>query len=80
MLHAVSFLEPLDTSSSVNQFLLASEERVAGRAYLGGDLRPCRTGLERIAALAFDRYFRILGMNTLFHIFFLLSGESPPQV
>ena len=76
LLHAVSFLESFNATGSINKFLLAGEERMAGRADFRGNLRFGGTCLERIAAEAFHRNFCVIGVYSLSHIF-LLAGVSP---
>lgn len=74
---AVTFVEAIDASCGIDQFLLTREERVAGRtdfdvqvALAGG------AGLERLAAGAANGNLVIFGMNSWFHLTLLhsLSG------
>jgi hypothetical protein len=59
--------EALDAAGGVHQTLLAREERVARRAYVGVDLGLRGTSLERIPARTLDRRGGVLGMNVGFH-------------
>lgn len=59
--------ETLDASGSVDQALLAGEERMALRADVRVDLRLSRAGLERIAAGALHRRRMVFGMDIGFH-------------
>jgi hypothetical protein len=68
---AVTFFEALNTTSCVNEFLLAGEKRVAGRADLGIDLLLGGPGLECVTAEALDGHIGIHGVNTFFHLFLL---------
>ena len=71
LLHAVSFLEPLNTPGRIDKLLLAGKERVTGRADFRRDLGLGGTGQKRIAAQALDRYLRIFWVNAFFHYFLL---------
>jgi hypothetical protein len=71
LLHAVSFLEPLNTPGRIDKLLLTGKERVTGRADFRGDLGLGGTGQKRIAAQALDRYLRIFWVNAFFHYFLL---------
>jgi hypothetical protein len=77
LLHAVSLFESLHPAGRINQLLLAGKERMTGGAYFSGNLRLGGPGLKGIATETFYGYFRILGMNTFFHIFLLERGNSP---
>ena len=59
--------ETFDASGSINQALLAGEERMALRADVRVDLRLSGTGLERIAAGALHRRRMVFGMDVGFH-------------
>ena len=69
-LFTVAFVEAVDASGRVHEFLLAREERVARRAdfhvqvVLAG-----RTRGEILAAGADDFDFVVFGMNSVFHVF-----------
>ncbi len=69
LLHAVSLFESFHTTGSIYELLLAGEEWVTGRTNFSRYFRFGGTGLESVSAQTFDGHFRILGMNTLFHIF-----------
>jgi len=71
LLHAVSFLEPLDTPGGIDKLLLTGKERVTSRADFRRDLGLGGTGQKRIAAHALDRYLRIFWVNAFFHYFLL---------
>jgi hypothetical protein len=66
-IQTVFFLEPFDAAGGVDQFLLAGEKRVAGRADFQADLFPGGTGLEPVSAGAADGYLVILRMNLALH-------------
>jgi hypothetical protein len=59
--------EALDAAGSIDQPLLAGEERMALRAHVGVDLRLGRAGLERIAAGALHRRRMVFGMDIGLH-------------
>jgi len=64
----VTLVEAVDSSSSVDQFLLASEKWMAGRAYF--DVEVALFGgsrLKRLAAGASHCNFDIFGVNSWFH-------------
>ncbi len=65
---AVTLLEPLNTTGSVNQFLLASKERMAGRADLCKDLLAGGACLKVIATGTLNHYFVIHWMDSFFHL------------
>jgi hypothetical protein len=73
---AVAFLEALNPTSGVNQFLLAGEERVAGGTDFGVDLFEGRTGLERVSAQTFDRNLVVHRVDSFFHLFLLQIGAA----
>jgi hypothetical protein len=75
-LHAVSFLEPLDTAGGIDKFLLTGKERVAGRTDLRGDLGLGGTGLERIAAQTFNRHLGVFWVYSFFHDFLLAKKQT----
>ena len=78
-LHAVSFLEFIDTSAGINQFLLARKERVATAANIhfqnvslfGG------TRFKGGTAGADNRYFVIFRVYIGFHVFHLAKKCFP---
>jgi hypothetical protein len=65
---AVTLLKPLNTTSSVNQLLLASEEGVAGRANLGKDFLAGGTGLKAVATGTFNGHFVVHRVNSFSHL------------
>lgn len=75
-LHAVSFLKLIDTSTGINQFLLASKERVA----ITADIHFQNVALFRgtrfkaCSARADNRHFMIFGMYVSFHSYHLAVG------
>jgi len=71
LLHAVSFLEPLDTPGGIDKLLLTGKERVTSRTDFRGNLGLGGTGQKRITAQALDRYLGIFWVNALFHCFLL---------
>ena len=64
----ITLLEPVNTSRSVDQLLLAGKERVARRTnfYMQFVLQR-RTRLERTAACTSHRYLVVVRMYFLFH-------------
>jgi hypothetical protein len=67
----VTFFEALNTTGSVDKFLLAGVERMAGSTDLGVDLFFCGTCLECITAQALNGNFGIIWVDTFFHLFLL---------
>jgi hypothetical protein len=78
-LHIVTLLESLNPAGSVNQLLLAGEERVTGRTDLGIYLRLGRTGFKGVAAETLDGNIDIFGVDSFFHSFIppINAGKSP---
>src|SRR5439155_19194102 len=77
-LRAVLLREPLDAALSVEQLLLAREERVAARADFEVQLVLGRPRLPRRPARAVGHDVVILGMNAVLHSVLLgPSGKSP---
>ena len=72
-LHTVSFLELIDTSTGINQLLLARKERMAVAADIHFQYVAFfrRTRFEGSAARASNRYFVIFGVYISFHYFHL---------
>jgi hypothetical protein len=68
---AVTFFKALNTTGSVNKFLLPGEKRVAGRADLSIDFLLGGPRLECVTAEALDGHIGIHGVNTFFHLFLL---------
>jgi len=61
--------EALDAASGVHEFLLASEERMAGGADFYTDVALMgRPGHERVPARAVHTNFVVVGMNCCFHV------------
>jgi hypothetical protein len=73
---SVFLVEALNPASSVHQFLLTGEERMA----LGADFHPDflfgGTGLELIATRATRDNFFVFGMDTLFHLNISTKGRK----
>ena len=61
------FVEALDSSTGVNELLLARVERVALIAELDANLGDGSAGHEGVAARATDRALHVLGMDSRFH-------------
>ena len=77
-LKTISLFELIDTSTGINQLLLAREEGMAAAAniYLQNVAFFRRTGLERSSTSASYSYFVIFGMNISFHYFHLAVSFS----
>ena len=75
LLQTKSLVETINTSTGVDQLLLAGVERVALRADLNTDLLLGRTGCENVAASAADRRLFVVGMDAFSHVvhLFLVS-------
>ena len=67
LLQAKTLVEAINTSTSVNQLLLAGIERVALRADFNTDVLFGGAGSENIAAGTTDRRLFVLGMDTFLH-------------
>ena len=72
-LKTISLFELIDTSTGINQLLLASEERmaVAANIYFENFTIFRRAGLESSSTSASHSYFVIFGMYISFHSFHL---------
>ncbi len=72
-LKTISLFELIDTSTGINQLLLAREERmaIAANIYLQNVAFFRRTRLKRSSTSASYSYFVIFGMNIRFHYFHL---------
>ena len=72
-LHTVSLFELIDTSTGINQLLLAREERMAITANVHFHYVAFfgRAGLESSSTSASHSYFVIFGMYFSFHFFHL---------
>src|SRR5215813_4625140 len=60
-------LESFDTAGRIDEFLLASKERMAFRADFEVDFRFRRTGLKGFAAGAFHDRIDVVRMDICFH-------------
>ena len=67
LLQAEALVEAINTSTSVNQLLLAGIERVALGADFHTNVLLGRTGSKDIAACAADGGLFVLGMDTFLH-------------
>ena len=67
LLQAETLVEAIDTSTGVNQLLLAGIERVALGADLNTNLLLGGAGGESVATGATDRGLFVLGMDTFLH-------------
>ena len=67
LLQAEALVEAINTSTSVNQLLLAGIERVALGADLNTNVLLGRTGSKDIAAGTADSGLFVLGMDTFLH-------------
>ena len=77
-LKTISLFELIDTSTGINQLLLAREEgmAVAANIYLQNVAFFRRTSFERSSTSASYSYFVIFGMNISFHYFHLAVSFS----
>jgi hypothetical protein len=75
LLQAESLVEPVNTSTGVNQLLLAGIERVALRADFNSDVLLGGTGRKDVATGAANRGLFVIGMDTFLHVvhLFLIS-------
>ena len=64
----ISPSKPFDAAGSVNETLLAGEERMAVTANLDPNRGQRRPGLEGITAGALHRHDMIIGMNLSLHL------------
>jgi hypothetical protein len=69
----VTVFEALDTTLSVDDFLRARVERVAGATNLDRQGGQCGTGLDDVAANAVDFDLVVFGVNFRSH-----SGDTTP--
>ena len=67
LLQAKTLVEAINTSTGVNQLLLAGIERVALGADLDTDLLLGGAGGKDVTAVATDRGLFVLGMDTFLH-------------
>lgn len=72
-LKTISLFELIDTSTGINQLLLAREERmaIAANIYLHNVAVFRRAGFESSSTSASYSYFVIFGMNICFHCIYL---------
>ena len=75
LLQAEALVEAINTSTSVNQLLLAGIERVALGADFNTNVLLGRTGGKDIAASTADSGLFVIGMDTFLHFvhLFLIS-------
>ena len=75
LLQTKSLVETINTSTGVDQLLLAGVERVALRADFNTDLLLGGTGCEHIAASAANGRLFVVGMDAFSHVvhLFLIS-------
>ena len=82
LLHAESLVETVNTSTGVNQLLLAGIERVALGANFNTDILLGRTGGKDVATGAADGGLLVVGMDAFLHVFHLflisLKGHNDP--
>ena len=73
LLKTISLFELIDTSTGINQLLLAREERmaIAANIYFHNVAVFRRTGLKSSSTSASYSYFVIFGMDISFHYFHL---------
>ena len=67
LLQAKTLVEPINTSTGVNQLLLAGIERVALGADFNTNILLGRAGGKNITASAADRGLFVIGMDTFLH-------------
>ena len=67
LLQAKSLVEPINTSTGVNQLLLAGVERVALGADFNSDVLLGGASRKDIATSAANRSLFVLGMETFLH-------------
>ena len=67
LLQVESLIETVNTSTGVNQLLLAGIERVALGADFHTDVALGRAGSESVATCTADRGLFVLGMDTFLH-------------
>jgi len=65
----LAFLEAIDISAGIKQFLLAREEWMAGAADFGIDFRNRRTGFKGVATgTGYYHVIVVLRMDSVFHL------------
>ena len=75
LLQAETLVETIDTSTGVNQLLLAGIERVALGADLNTNVLLGGTGGKSIATGTADRGLFVLGMDTFLHFVHLFLSS-----
>ena len=82
LLQTKSLVETINTSTGVDQLLLAGVERVALGADFNTDLLLGGTGCEHVATVATDRSLFVFGMDAFSHVVHLflisLKGHKIP--
>ena len=82
LLNAESLVETVNTSTGVNQLLLAGIERVALGANFHTDVLLGRTGGKDVATGAANGGLLVVGMDAFLHVFHLflisLKGHNDP--
>ena len=73
LLQVESLVETINTSTGVNQLLLAGIERVALGADLDTNFLLSGTGCKSVATSATDRGLFVLGVDTFLHIVHLFQ-------
>ena len=75
LLQAKTLVEPINTSTGVNQLLLAGLERVALGADLNADVLLSGTGRKSVTTGTADGSLFVLGMDAFSHVvhLFLIS-------
>ena len=68
LLQAKSLIEPINTSTGVNQLLLAGIERVALGADFNLDVLLGGTGRKDVATSTANRRLFVFGMDTFLHV------------
>ena len=83
LLQTKSLVETINTSTGVDQLLLAGVERVALGADLNTDLLLGGTGCKHVATCATDGGLFVVGMDAFSHVVHLflisLKGHNTPQ-
>ena len=74
--HVETLVKSVNTTTGVNQLLLAGKERMAFGTNFHADLGLSGTGLDNLAAGAADYAGTVLRMDSVFHYFSPLSIHS----
>ena len=84
LLQAESLVETINTSTGIDQLLLAGIEGVALRADFNLDVLLSGTGRKDVATGTADRGLFVLGMDTFLHVFHLfllfVKGRNMPNI